>query len=143
MQNAFAALTTLKAGRSAAVLATPDVAKEVEKLEPNRRHRLLAVMEKFAEYGFRMPKEQFRSEGRFGIGDPSGKEIQIFAFKGWQVRVYAGELPRGGQRTLICTAIDPAKKTDGADQALLRTAARRMKPFLDVSREGARNVAQR
>lgn len=64
---------------------------------------------------------QCRSEGRFHTGGADGKEVQIFAFKSRQVRVYGGQIP--STRRFVCSEIEPAKKQAAADQEKLKRAA--------------------
>lgn len=65
---------------------------------------------------------QFKKEGNFKDGN--GAEVAVWAFKAWKWRVYGGILTVSGKRCFVGTRVDPDKKKDKADQALLRATAK-------------------
>lgn len=77
-------------------------------------------MEKYAD-GHDLPPTMFRFESREPRGD--GKEVGVFAFKAYHVRVYGVLVPDGEKSAFVCSEIDTAKKQDKADQAKLTRAA--------------------
>ena len=72
---------------------------------------------------------QFRNEGRFNTGGKSAKEVQISAFKAYQLRVYGGLDPDTGN--FICTEIELSKQRDSADQNKLKRAARNLGDLIE------------
>lgn len=123
----------LASGDACNIVALPDVNAAIERLDDQRRRRLRFIMEKATEFGPRnMPPDQFKSEGRFPIGDRQGTQVMVFAFKVWQFRVYAAEKHIGGKRTFVCTEVDVAKKKDRADRALLGKAATNFRPIFEM-----------
>ena len=75
---------------------------------------------------------QFRNEGRFSTGGKGGKEVQIYAFKAYQLRVYGGLDPNTGD--FICTEIELSKQRNPADQNKLRRAARNLGDLIESIR---------
>lgn len=78
---------------------------------------------RFCEHGHRnMPEDQFKSEGAFAVGD--GKKIQIYAFKPWQWRLYGALREFNDRPCFLGTMVDPSKKNNKADRAILEASAR-------------------
>ena len=86
-------------------------------------------MSKFAgELNQNLIETQCRSEGRYHTGGTHSKEVQIFAFKSRQVRIYGGRVPN--TRQFICSEIEIAKKRDSANQDKLRRAATNLSSYI-------------
>ena len=112
-------------GENFTVLMTAKVAKAFGKADPNSRARCRKWMKFFADDGSKnLIETQFKREGRFSLGGRDRKQVVIFAFKAYQLRVYGGLLP--GTRIFACTEIDTAKKRDTADRKKLERAARNL-----------------
>ena len=110
-------------GKKFTVLMTKTVAKRFGQADARYRSRCLKWMKIFAEEGSKkLIETQFKSEGRFSIGDKKGTKTQVFAFKAYQLRVYGGFIPRTGG--FACTGIDTAKKKYAADNNKLITSAK-------------------
>lgn len=50
--------------------------------------------------------------------------MQVFAFKAWQWRLYGGLTTINKVRYFVGVVVDPSKKKDKADQAILKKAAK-------------------
>ena len=74
---------------------------------------------------------QFRNEGRFRTGGKVSQEVQIYAFKAHQLRVYGGIDPKSGD--FVCTEIELSKQRDAADQNKLRRAARNLGDLIEFN----------
>jgi hypothetical protein len=130
MPDPIADLQVLANGAAAIVRALPEVCASIDQLEEKRKSRLLAIMQKAADFGpHKLPGEQFASEERLTIGDKRGTQVQVYAFKIFKYRVYACEKHHAGKRTFICTEVDESKKQDKADRSKLKRAATRFAPF--------------
>ena len=104
------------------VYMTKRVKKQFDKLDARDRARAERWMRYFSnELNQNLIETQCRSEGRFRTGGATGKQVQIFAFKSRQVRVYGGQIPN--TRRFVCSEIEPAKKQGSADQEKLKRAA--------------------
>lgn len=104
------------------VYMTKRVKKQYDRLDAGDRARCERWMRYFSnELNRNLIETQCRSEGRFHTGGATGREVQIFAFKSRQVRVYGGQVPNS--RQFVCSEIEPAKKQGAADQEKLKRAA--------------------
>lgn len=111
------------------IYMTREVWETYDKLDASWRARCEKNMEFYRRDGpVNLSPDKFRNEGRHHTGGKSGKEIMIYAFKAYQVRVYGGKIPNVD--CFICTEIDPAKKQDKADVAKLRRAAQKLGRYL-------------
>ena len=111
------------------IYMTREVFETYDKLEAKWRARCEKNMEFYGRHGPQnLSKDKFRSEDRFHTGGRSGKEIMIYAFKAYQVRLYGGKIPN--VNCFICTEIDPAKKQDKADEDKLKRAARKLGRYI-------------
>jgi transcriptional regulator with XRE-family HTH domain len=116
-------------GERCSVWMTPKASKAFAKAEPRFRARIMKLMERFAERGHEaFTEEQFKGQGRFGIGDERGRKVMISAFKAFQLRVYGGFIPGTGE--FVCTEVVTTKKQDGADSAALERAATNLGKFV-------------
>jgi hypothetical protein len=114
-------------GKRYRVSMTPAVAKKFEKVDAQQRARCQKWMSRYADDGGEfLDDEKFKHEGKFPTGDKAGTKVAIWAFKARQLRIYGG---LSGD-TFVATEIDPAKKKDAADQALLKSAARKLRDYL-------------
>lgn len=70
---------------------------------------------------------QFRKEGRYSSKRKDGKQYQIWAFKGFQIRLYGSTIDfdtsSGRKSGFVITAIDLKKKQNKPDKELLKSAA--------------------
>lgn len=80
--------------------------------------------------GVKLPPEAFRSEGRYPTGQPGAKEVQVFAFKAFQCRIYGVTRTVNSVDTFIGLDINPRKKQDKVSDAFLRAVARKAVPYL-------------
>jgi len=105
-----------------------DVFEEYQRLDSKWTGRLKRHFENFGRPGTTMPREHFNSEGRYPTGGKQSREVMIYAFKAFQCRIYGPMVPIKGFPTFVGFEFD-MKKTDRADQALLRRVARRFGQF--------------
>ncbi len=127
----FRGLKLVMEGANKAVLADPRIFKalrELAKYDKRRWGELEKMMSRYCA-GHPLTDEQWNSEGRHRTG--TGKEIGLHAFKPWQFRLYGFERDVGGKRCFVATGVDPDKKTNRADQEILRSAAKRAAPYID------------
>lgn len=97
------------------------------KVEPKSAAKLQAVLTRmYCERGpDNMPggsERLNRNEGRYPVG---GKNLMVWAFKNYQLRVYGVEGSVRGKRAFFASEVEPRKKRDGADKAQLQRAAER------------------
>lgn len=119
-------LVWVEIGQRYDVALTKGVAKSFKNAKAKARARITRNMEIYADKGSEgLPPEAFRHEGRFPMGGRKGGRCAIYAFKGWQTRIYGSTRSILDKPTFIGTEIDLKKKQDTADQALLRRAARK------------------
>ncbi len=118
-------------GPKGAVALTKPVAAAFEDVNPRARARILRGMQNFSELGpgRHLNQEVFRHEARLKLGH---KQVAIFAFKGWQVRIYGGIEQINGKPTFVGTEIDESKKQYKANRNLLQRAASKL---LDLTGE--------
>ncbi|MCI0560706.1 MAG: hypothetical protein MN733_19650 [Nitrososphaera sp.] len=133
-QNPFGAAICLKDGLGASIYATEEVKSFIDSMEGRESKRLDAIMERLAQFGRNLPREQFRFEDRFKIGDKKGTKAAIYAFKPSQVRIYAGRVHYQSKQTYVCTDYDPSKKQQKADRSIMATAAKKFGQFLEYTR---------
>lgn len=93
-----------------------------DKRSVQRQTHLRRFFEEFcSDFRHRLNDEQFKKEGDFSDG--VGGRVAIWAFKAWQFRLYGAVLTVDGSRCFVGVTVDPEKKSNRADQALLRSAA--------------------
>ena len=116
-------LEAVFSGANCSVRMTAKVKKAFEKADARSRARCGKFMDFFAKDGRdNLIETQFRTEGRFRTGGKGSKEVLIYAFKAYQLRVYGGIDPQTGD--FVCTEIDPSKQQSVADQEKLKRAAK-------------------
>lgn len=86
-------------------------------------------MSRFCDHGYRkMIEEHFKSEGSFPNG--RGNNVQIYAFKPHQWRLYGTICSYQGHTAFLGVRVDPSKKADKADRAILSAAAKTLAHYL-------------
>ena len=124
-------LVWLERGTNWSIALTPEVAASLDAVDAKARARIRRYMKHFSTAGpTNLHKEVYRFEGRFPLGLSSGKKHAIYAFKGWQVRVYGGVIQVGGKGTFVGTEIESSKKKDKANKKLLTQAAQKLGELL-------------
>ena len=133
-------------GDKAHVRLSPEAAKAYSELkaDPNRV-RALTQLERyfgrFCDAGERtLPREHFRFEESKSV---NGKKVPIFTFKPWQWRLYGSIYEVAGKRAFVGTKVDPGKKKDRADQALLKAAAEEISALTDYKGDDDDQKAKR
>jgi|GEM_PF-3096417 len=106
-----------------------DVWSDWDAVEPRWKAKLLHLFEKYGEPANRLPPEQFKSEKRHSSGGRESKEIQVWAFKAFQQRLYGATVEIDGVPTFVCAAYDK-KKSNRANSSLLKSVARKLGPYL-------------
>jgi hypothetical protein len=96
-----------------------------DKNSVQRRVHLQRSFKEFCEndeFWRRLSDEKFKREGKFpdGLGD----DATIWVFKAWQWRLYGAIIRVNGRRCFVAVRVDPSKKRDRADQALLKATAK-------------------
>lgn len=119
-------------GRRFRVSMTRQVQKTYLKGNAQHRFRCEKWMRFFADDGHELLDDQkLKREGKFPSGQRGGTDITIWAFKAWQIRVYGG-IVNGNH--FIATEVDIAKKQDSADQATLKSAAKKLAELISSGR---------
>lgn len=117
-------------GASALAFLSADARKELEKVDPRDRAKIVATIKKqYVENGpggISIQKLN-TNEGRHRVGKG---EKMLWAFKGHQARLYGVEGNCGGKRAFFGTHA-AVKKTDRADPNALTRAAERVLDFVD------------
>jgi hypothetical protein len=111
------------------VAMTPEAAKAFRKVDFRWRKRL---ERHFRNYGVRdatLPPEALASEGRHATGGAGSRDVLVLAFKAFQHRLYGVVTTIGEKKTFIGLRLITDKKTDRADQALLRRVAQDFLPY--------------
>lgn len=107
------------------------VAKAFRVLDAKKRARLSELMGILAQDGHQyLPPEKFRFEERFRVGGSAGRDVAVYAIKGWQVRLYGSFVVVNGRNAFVGSEMDSSKKQDNADRATLERAARNLAPWL-------------
>lgn len=107
------------------------VAKTFRALDAKRRARLMELLRILSQDGDKyLSPEKFRFEKRCHVGGAAGRDVAVYAVKGWQVRLYGSFVKVGGQNAFVCSELDASKKQDAADQGMLERAARKLAPWL-------------
>ena len=127
-------LIKITEGQYCAVYWTVAVRDELEKLSKNKNKRKFLSrcerhMELLSSHGPKdLNAEKFKNEGQFTLQRHSKKQIAVYAFKAYQLRIYGGFV--AGR--FICTEVDLAKKQNKADRGKLRSAADKLGEFLEL-----------
>lgn len=132
----FPDLSCVMRGDRCDVLMEKKVRKQYDKLkrkQPRDFGRAHRSMRNLAQFGLEgLPNEQFRWEGRFSSGVRGLASIHVGVIKGWQARFYGGNCQIDGRPAFVLVEFD-RKQQDRADQNLLRSAARKLAPYLACS----------
>ena len=97
-------------------------AKRNEQNSVKAWRQLQNYMMRFCDHGHRkMLEEHFKSEGSFPKG--RGTNVQVYAFKPYQWRLYGTVCSYEGYTSFLGVKVDPSKKRDKADRAILTAAA--------------------
>jgi hypothetical protein len=98
------------------------VCKRTDQESRRAAKRLAGYFPRFAEKGIQgFAEEQFKSLGRFKAD--GGNEHLLYEFKSHQFRLYGVVKTYHGKRSFVGVVCDPAKKTNKADQRVLKRAA--------------------
>lgn len=109
----------------------PDVHEVFCELETRWRVRFERYFTTFGTPGLILPPEHFKPEGRFPTGGPKSRDVMVSVFKAYQCRIYGVTVQLNAVATFVGMEIVTNKKTDRADQELLRRVARNSQPFSD------------
>ena len=114
------------------VIAVPLVFEQMDRLDPRVRAGLVMWMRYLAESGTNgIPIQSFKSQDRIKLpGRKDGKEINLYAFKERQCRVYGAFVAIDGTNNFICSSCDEAKKKRLANPELYKVAAKRISLFI-------------
>jgi hypothetical protein len=86
------------------------------------RVQIEAAMRAWCRFGpANIPDKRFKFETRYESG---GKGVRIDAFKGRHVRLYGATVEVDGKPMFLVTGRDMSKKTNAADQELLKAAGK-------------------
>ena len=88
---------------------------------------------RFEHFGIRnttLPKEHFRSEGFHSVGVAGVADVQVFAFKAKQHRLYGIITNHDGSELFVGVCLQ-IKKTEKANQEVLRRTAKVYGSYLD------------
>jgi hypothetical protein len=132
-------------GSAGEIRLSPSAKKEYDKLEsskdPNairQRTQLKKFFERFCSHGEAgLSPEQFKREGTYP--GHNRRKIGIWCFKPWQWRLYGAILEVMGKKTFVGVRVDPAKKQNKADQALLKAAANAIAELEEHKKESERS----
>lgn len=103
---------------------------DFERLEDRWLGRLRRHFQNFGSRDAVLPPEHFKAEGRFPTGGAQSHDVLIYAFKAFQVRLYGPVIPLSDVATFVGIELVTDKKTDKANQELLRRVARRLGQYL-------------
>lgn len=101
-----------------------EVNAEFKNLEVRWRKKLNKHFSNYGIPGTSMPKEHFNSEGRFPTGGKRSMDLQIYAFKAFQHRLYGPVVGINGIETFVGLKLIEDKKRNRADQDLLKRIAK-------------------
>lgn len=91
--------------------------------------QLVKYFNRFCDHGHqKMLEEHFKSEGSYPMGN--GKKVQIYAFKPHQWRLYGTVCNYQGFISFVGTKVDPSKKSNKADRAIMEAAAKALAQHL-------------
>ncbi|BBK31203.1 hypothetical protein STHU_18370 [Allostella humosa] len=112
-----------------------NVNDEFLKLEQRWRGRIDAHFRNFGNPDASLPPTHYASEGRHPIGGQPRQEVQLCAFKAFQVRLYGSVLSfkEGGKTraTFVGLHLITDKKKTKADQDLLKRVAKLLEKYRD------------
>lgn len=127
----------VKDGVYASVRLAPDVYREYvqlfennDQLSKKRRKHLERYFSRYCEIGPQaLGEDKFKFEDSFSDG--RGRQVHVYAFKSFQLRLYGGILTVANKRCFVGLRSDPSKKSDKANQQLLRAAANDIAELLE------------
>lgn len=99
--------------------------KNDDEISVRRKTHLERYFTEFCEnddYHRRLNDRQFKNQGKFKDG--AGGKATIWTFKAWQWRGYGAIMHVGGRRAFVGVRVDPDKKNDQADRAILNATAK-------------------
>ena len=107
------------------------VAKAFRSVDAKQRARILELMRILSRDGKTyLAPDKFRFEERFRVGGASGRDVPVYAIKGWKVRIYGSFIQVQGRNAFVGSEIDPSKKQNAADRGKLERAALNLVPWL-------------
>jgi hypothetical protein len=109
----------------------PAVHREFCELERKFKSRLERHFKNYGVPRTTLPPEHFKSQGRFSTGGLAPKNVQIFVFKAFQIRIYGVTVPVCGVETFIGLEIISDKKRDRVEAEFLQRVAKKARPYLD------------
>lgn len=126
-------------GPYAAVRLAPDIHLDYmqlfesnDTLSKKRRKHLERYFHRYCELGPQaLGEDKFKFEDSFPDG--KGRQVHVYAFKSFQWRLYGGILTVAGKRCFVGLRVDPSKKSDKADQGLLRSTASDIAELVEYS----------
>jgi hypothetical protein len=145
--------TVVCSGVAADIRLSPVALREFEKVRAGtdersikRKRQLSRYFEEFCNHEpHRLDDEKFKKQDN--LVDGRGGQVSVWEFKPWQWRLYGAILHVDGKKCFVGVKVDPEKKTDRADRALLEAAAREISTLSEyTSRKatlGARDGKQR
>jgi hypothetical protein len=144
--NAAADFECVAEGIIARVLLSPKAKEEYDAVlagtderSVRRRTRLTRYFAQFCEHEpHRLKDEAYKHEGAFSDGQ--GGTVAVSVFKAWQWRLYGAVLQVGGRKCFIGVLVDPEKKQDRADQAMLKAAALRVAELAEYKPDVQQNT---
>lgn len=97
--------------------------KAMQGILPQTRVKIEATMKAYCNMGPQnLPPQRFKFEEHFERG---GQKVRVEVFKGTNVRFYGVCASLGGTPVFMVTGNDTAKKSNTADQKILRAAGKR------------------
>jgi len=109
----------------------PHVHRDFERLDERWRKKLERHFRNYGIEGTSMPPEQFKSEGRHPTGGVRTRDIQLWAFKAFQTRLYGTVVGIRGVQTFAGLELITDKKQQTADQELLKRVAKDFAQYQD------------
>lgn len=109
----------------------PPVHTQFEAIDERWRAALKQRFEYYGIPGKTMPREQFNNEGKHVVGNKPRREVQLWAFKAFQHRLYGAILHLDGIATFAGAVLIEDKKRNRADPAVLRKAAGIIAGYID------------
>lgn len=128
-QPSAAEFACVEDGPHASVRLSPDLHREymqlfqnTDQLAKKRRKHLERYFARYCQLGHgSLGDDKFKFEDSFPDGH--GKQVHVYAFKSFQLRIYGGIITVAGKRCFVGVRWDPSKKSNKANQQLLRLAA--------------------
>lgn len=115
-------------GKKRAVAFDTAAWAEMSKILPDARAKIEAIMRAYCDHGpENLPPKRFKFETQFA---KDGKKTRVEAFKARHVRFYGSCGKLGDRPVFLVTGYDTAKKTDAADQKILKAAGNRAHELL-------------